>query len=373
MTAFVDLIAATTVTTGTGTYTIGAAVSGYFGFPTVADATELTVVVTDGVDVELVTGILGDSGTTLTRATVHKSSNADDPVNWGAGTKTIEVVASSGMLEGTDVADLDAADPLDGTELIAVAQSSVASKTTTDDVLGKPVNVVMRHAKDQIRVFTHLLGTPYTFSSSTTGTVWGADMAEIWANGAGSSVVQGSALLFRYGIATCSTGTTTTGYAGITSTLAPIFLVEASSVFDARILANLSHTPGAANDFTAQIGIFTVPTSVAAQGVFFRGNDSQTNWIAVSKNASSETTADTGVVCNTDWHTFRIAYDFNDGNVLYYIDGTQVASISTNFPGVIATHLGGVIHKTAGTVNRQMNVDAYSLDILDASASGDYF
>lgn len=373
MTTFVDLVAGTTTTTGTGSYAISGSVDGFRPFSVVADSTELTVYVSLGSDYELVTGVVSGTGTTLTRASVIRSSNSDAAVNWGAGTKTMRVVASAAMLKGEELSTLDDADTLDGSELMPVLQSGVASKTTPDDVAGPPVTHMMTHGRDKIRVFSHLLGTPYTFSSSTTGDVWGADMAEIWASGTGSSVAQGTALLFRYGVAVCSTGTTTSGYGGITSTLAPIFLVEASSVFDARILASPSHTPGATNDYTAQVGIFTDPTVVAAQGVFFRGNDSQTNWIAVSKNTGGETTADTGVVCDTSWHTFRIYYDFNVGNVVYYIDGTQVASLSANFPGVIATHLGGVIHKTAGTSNRQLRVDSYSLDILDASASGTYF
>lgn len=372
MTTFIDLVAGTSTTTGTGSYAISGSVDGFRPFSAVADSTEVTVYVSLGSDYELVTGVVSGTGTALTRATVHKSSNSDAAVNWGAGTKTLRVVASAAMLEGTDVADLDAADPLDGTELVPLLQSGLAVRSTVDDVSGNPVTAMMGHGRGNLQFFSHLMGTPYTFSSSTTGETWGADQAEVWADGSGASVAQGSALLFRYGIAICSTGTTSSGYAAITATAAPLFLVAASSVFDARFVASASHVPGAVNNFTAQNGLFTAPTAVAAQGVFFRGSNANANWQAVCKNADGETTADTGIACDTTWRTFRIYYDFNVGDVVFEIDGTEVASISTSFPGIIALHGGTSIHKTAGTVNRQMRLDAFSIEILDATGSGVY-
>lgn len=337
MTTFIDLIAGTSTTTGTGSYAISGSVDAFRPFSDVADSTEVTVYVSLGSEYELVTGVVSGTGTTLTRATVHKSSNSGAAVNWGAGTKTLRVVASSAMLEG----------------------------------LSTPVTGQMGPDRRSLKVWSHLHGTPATFSSSTTGTIWGADQAEIWAGGTGAAVTQGTAVVFRLGTAICATGTTSSGYAGITSTLAPLFIVEASAIFDIRVVASMSHAPGGVNDYTAQVGIFTVPTALATQGMFFRGSNADTNWQAVSKNTGGETETDTGVAVGTDWHTFRIAYDFNDGNVIYYIDGTQVASISTDFPGVTSLYGGGAIHKTVGTADRSLRVDAYSIELNDSTGTMD--
>lgn len=98
MTTFIDLVGGTSTTTGTGAYSISGTINGMGPFSDVADGTELTVYVSMGADYELVTGLLGSTGTTLTRVSVHKSSNSDAAVDWGSGTKTLRVVASSEML-----------------------------------------------------------------------------------------------------------------------------------------------------------------------------------------------------------------------------------------------------------------------------------
>lgn len=61
-------------------------------------------------------------------------------------------------------------------------------------------------------------------------------------------------------------------------------------------------------------------------------NYSDQNWRAESKNTPSETTTDTGVAASTSFQNFRIRKD--GSNYLFYIDGTLVATHSTNIPDV---------------------------------------
>tara|TARA_R110002049_G_scaffold281333_1_gene460878 strand:+ start:38803 stop:40863 length:2061 start_codon:yes stop_codon:yes gene_type:complete len=98
MTTFVDAVGGYSTTTGTGTYSITGNISGMGAFSDEDDGAELTVYAVMGSDYEIVTGLVGSSGTTFTRVTVHKSSNSNAAVNWGAGTKRLEAVSTSKML-----------------------------------------------------------------------------------------------------------------------------------------------------------------------------------------------------------------------------------------------------------------------------------
>ena len=86
-----DRVKATTTTTGTGTYTIGAASTGFEDFSSVGNGNTTYYCCTDGTDFEVGIGTYTASGTTLARTTILQSSNADAAVNWSAGSKTIFV------------------------------------------------------------------------------------------------------------------------------------------------------------------------------------------------------------------------------------------------------------------------------------------
>tara|TARA_R110000787_G_scaffold133774_2_gene246213 strand:+ start:4387 stop:4758 length:372 start_codon:yes stop_codon:yes gene_type:complete len=84
-----DRVKETTVTTGTGTYTLDGAVTGFESFGEVGDANTTYYACSDGTDFEIGIGTYTASGTTLARTTILQSSNADAAVNWTAGTRTI--------------------------------------------------------------------------------------------------------------------------------------------------------------------------------------------------------------------------------------------------------------------------------------------
>ena len=79
----------TTTTTGTGTYTLAGAVTGFETFASIGNGNTTFYACTDGTDFEVGVGTYTSSGTTLARTTILQSSNSDNAVSWSSGTKTI--------------------------------------------------------------------------------------------------------------------------------------------------------------------------------------------------------------------------------------------------------------------------------------------
>ena len=85
-----DRVKETTTTTGTGTLTLGGAVTGFETFTAnLSDGDTTYYACTDNTDFEIGLGTFTTSGTTLARTTILASSNSGSAVNWAAGTRTI--------------------------------------------------------------------------------------------------------------------------------------------------------------------------------------------------------------------------------------------------------------------------------------------
>ena len=84
-----DRVKETTTTTGTGTYTLAGALTGFEAFSQIGNGNTTYYACTDGTDFEIGIGTYTASGTTLARTTILQSSNSDSAVNWTSGTRTI--------------------------------------------------------------------------------------------------------------------------------------------------------------------------------------------------------------------------------------------------------------------------------------------
>ena len=85
-----DRVKETTTTTGTGTYTLAGAVSGFETFTANLSNSDTTYYVcTDNTDFEVGLGTFTSSGTTLARTTILASSNSNNAVNWSSGTRSV--------------------------------------------------------------------------------------------------------------------------------------------------------------------------------------------------------------------------------------------------------------------------------------------
>jgi len=86
-----DRVKETTTTTGTGTITLGGAVSGFQAFSAIGDGNTTFYTIAGGGEWEVGVGTYTSSGTTLSRDTVLDSSNSGSLVNFSAGTKDVFV------------------------------------------------------------------------------------------------------------------------------------------------------------------------------------------------------------------------------------------------------------------------------------------
>lgn len=104
--ASADRVLETSTTTGTGTYDLAGVVAGGYQTFVAGIGTGNTCYYTafNGTDWEVGLGTVTDAATdTLARTTILQSSNSDNAVNWGAGTKTIFCTTPAlvlGMLVG---------------------------------------------------------------------------------------------------------------------------------------------------------------------------------------------------------------------------------------------------------------------------------
>lgn len=86
-----DRVKETSTTTGTGTFTLAGASTGFQSFSVIGNGNQTYYTITDGTNWEVGIGTYTSSGTTLSRDTILESSNAGSAVNWGAGSKDVFV------------------------------------------------------------------------------------------------------------------------------------------------------------------------------------------------------------------------------------------------------------------------------------------
>jgi hypothetical protein len=102
-----DRVRVTSATTGTGTFTLGAAVNTFQDFSVIGNGNTTYYAIVDSAsgDWEVGLGTYTASGTTLSRDTILESSNSGSAVNFGAGTKDVFVTYPAEKAVYFDAAD----------------------------------------------------------------------------------------------------------------------------------------------------------------------------------------------------------------------------------------------------------------------------
>lgn len=147
-----DRVLETSTTTGTGAFTLAAAVTGYQRFSAAMSTNDTCYYAIFAVDAngnpsgDWETGLGTYSGAnTLTRTTVQQSTNADAAVNFGAGTKYV-MLTPTGAFVGALAAKSQTTEQISGfiaspsdksyTIAIKMAHAGTITETTTKSVSG---------------------------------------------------------------------------------------------------------------------------------------------------------------------------------------------------------------------------------------------
>lgn len=201
-------------------------------------------------------------------------------------------------------------------------------------------------------------GEPFIISASGTG----AAAASIATPGAG-----------RVGIVQFATGTTATGRIAHTTNTNSIRLSGGEYVYEADV--NVPVLSDGTNRFQILVGFMAAintPTQTNAvcflydEGGVATGAGASANWRSLTANNGTRTYTDTtiAVTANT-WVKLRIEINANATEVVFKIDGTTVATHSTNIPTASGREMGAALFiiKSAGTTSRGVQQDYQLIDI----------
>ena len=168
----------------------------------------------------------------------------------------------------------------------------------------------------------------------------------------------------RVGIVQCSPGSASGAHYAHLINIQNIYLGGATHSFSTSI--KLGTVPDGTNDYAFFSGFainWPTPGNAAAILMIDR-SVSTTNWQARTSRSGSSTTTDTGVAFSTSWTNLRVEINAAGTQVTFYINGTLVATHTTNLPdntaiGPIAC--GRWVAGAAQTVNHDWVYYKYQL------------
>lgn len=175
----------------------------------------------------------------------------------------------------------------------------------------------------------------------------------------------------RFGIATMTTGTTSTGRATIGSATQDGLVFNTGTTIARTAFQTPSSLSDATNRYTLNFGFTNTLASFYTAGVGalirYRDNANSGRWQAYAAEAATGTsaTADTGItVAASTWYSMEVRLARSGGPIQYFINGSLVATISTIAVTGTSNPCGvacGIV-KALGTTARIMYADYLTLE-----------
>lgn len=99
------------------------------------------------------------------------------------------------------------------------------------------------------------------------------------------------------------------------------------------------------SDTTLRVGSSSSCTGTPSNGIYFEKTTADTNWYAVTRNGGVETRTDTAIAVSAVFRTFKTEH--TSASVRFLIDGTVVATHTTNIPAAGITGCAHIINAVA--------------------------
>ncbi|MBK8180412.1 MAG: collagen-like protein [Planctomycetes bacterium] len=184
-------------------------------------------------------------------------------------------------------------------------------------------------------------------------------------SGSGAALSSGAGAGNHPGVVVLSTGTTATGSASLYGSGSPSSVLAGGGAIRFGAVVKLDALSTPSQTFAARLGLGDSAASDGTDGIFFRYTDAANGgrWLGVARSNNVESTVDTGVAADTNFHTFELAIDAGGTSVQFLVDGIAVgAPITTNIPAAAGRETGlrpAALAKTVGLTARTLRVDAY--------------
>ncbi len=296
--------------------------------------------------------------------TVAAAAGADT-FKFRVGTGLAAIVASNDPTHGDnillslDVAGMteDTAPDIENDELLTFDDSAAAPRRAS------PRNLAFQQTKAAARLGFEFF-TDFIQETSATATDNGLTET-ISGTGAAAAAVAATAAN-TIGIAQCSTGTTATGRCALASSVSALRLGGGAWIFETHLAVPV--LSGASERFQLLAGfIDTLTAANQADGVYFlydeggtsTGSAASGNWQCVSASNSVRSFSTTSTAVGTGFVRLTIEINAAGTSATFFVNGTLVATITTNIPIAAGreTGFGIFLIKSVGVTARVVNAD----------------
>lgn len=140
---FADRVKERTTITGTGVYALDGTEPGFRTFAdAIGDTNTVDYCITDGIDWEVGTGtVTVGTPSSISRDTIHASSNSNLAVDWGQGNKTIFSVISANKINGIDAAISDHIADISNPHDVTASQVGLGNVKNVDTTIAGNINI----------------------------------------------------------------------------------------------------------------------------------------------------------------------------------------------------------------------------------------